>query len=89
MEVNGKVYLLDKAAGVTSRRAALAVAKANGFKKYGHCGTLDPDATGLLVVLLGKATRLAPYISGEVKMQPGIASGLTFLVPSPDKMQIR
>ncbi|MCK5841126.1 MAG: tRNA pseudouridine(55) synthase TruB [Candidatus Sabulitectum sp.] len=63
----GGVYLLDKAVGVTSRRAAMAVAKANGYKKYGHCGTLDPDATGLLVVLLGKATRLAPYISGDTK----------------------
>jgi len=65
--VTGGVYLLDKAAGVTSRRAAMAVAKANGYKKYGHCGTLDPDATGLLVVLLGKATRLASYISGDTK----------------------
>jgi tRNA pseudouridine55 synthase len=65
--VNGAVYLLDKGTGITSRRAAMAVAKANGFKKYGHCGTLDPDATGLLVVALGKATRLAPYISGETK----------------------
>ncbi|MCD4707451.1 MAG: tRNA pseudouridine(55) synthase TruB [Candidatus Sabulitectum sp.] len=65
--MTGGVYLLDKGAGVTSRRAAMAVAKANGFKKYGHCGTLDPDATGLLVVVLGKATRLAPYISGREK----------------------
>ncbi len=65
--MTGGVYLLDKAAGVTSRRAAMAVAKANGFKKYGHCGTLDPDATGLLVVILGRATRLAPYISGDTK----------------------
>ncbi len=67
MSALGGVYLLDKSAGVTSRRAAMAVAKANGFKKYGHCGTLDPDATGLLVVILGKATRLAPYISGNFK----------------------
>jgi tRNA pseudouridine55 synthase len=63
----GGVYLLDKAAGVTSRKAAMAVAEANGFRKYGHCGTLDPDATGLLVVILGKATRLASYISGATK----------------------
>ncbi len=65
--MTGGVYLLDKAAGVTSRHAAGAVARANNFKKYGHCGTLDPDATGLLVVILGKATRLAPYISGDTK----------------------
>lgn len=42
-------------------------AEALGFRKYGHCGTLDPDATGLLVVLLGKATRLASFLSGEIK----------------------
>jgi len=65
--LTGAVYLLDKSAGVTSRKAAGDVAKANGFSKYGHCGTLDPDATGLLVVLLGAATRLAPYISGSEK----------------------
>ncbi len=65
--MTGGVYLLDKAAGVTSRHAAGAVARANNFKKYGHCGTLDPDATGLLVVILGKATRLAPYIAGDTK----------------------
>ena len=65
--MTGAVYLLDKAAGITSRKAAAAVARAFGFKKYGHCGTLDPDATGLLVVILGKATRLAPYISGSTK----------------------
>jgi len=63
----GGVYLLDKVAGITSRKAARAVAEANGFRKYGHCGTLDPDATGLLVVIMGKATRLASYISGGTK----------------------
>lgn len=65
--MTGGVFLLEKAAGVTSRKAAGAVARALGFRKYGHCGTLDPDATGLLVVLLGRATRLAPYLSGGTK----------------------
>jgi len=65
--LTGGVFLLDKAAGVTSRKAAGSVARALGFRKYGHCGTLDPDATGLLVVLLGRATRLAPYLSGGTK----------------------
>ena len=65
--MTGAVYLLDKQIGITSRKAASRVAHAQGFKKYGHCGTLDPDATGLLVVLLGKATRLASYISGSTK----------------------
>ncbi len=65
--MTGAVYLHDKGAGVTSRRAAGNAARALGFRKYGHCGTLDPDATGLLVVLLGRATRLARYLSGERK----------------------
>lgn len=65
--MTGAVYILDKGAGVTSRKAAGKTARDFGFRKYGHCGTLDPDATGLLVVLLGRATRLASYLSGEQK----------------------
>lgn len=65
--MTGAVYLLDKKAGITSRKAAGETAKNLNFRKYGHCGTLDPDATGLLVVLLGRATRLAPSLSGESK----------------------
>lgn len=42
--------------------AASKVAKQWGYRKFGHAGTLDPDATGLLVVLLGKATRLSRFI---------------------------
>ena len=38
-----------------------------GYRKYGHAGTLDPDATGLLVILLGKATRLSDFITGHSK----------------------
>jgi tRNA pseudouridine55 synthase len=75
--LTGAVYLLDKGRDVTSRRAAGEAARANGFRKYGHCGTLDPDATGLLVVVMGKATRLAPYLSTGTKrysftLVPGI-----------------
>lgn len=66
-EAPGAAYLLDKSAGITSRRASTVVADAWGFTKYGHSGTLDPDATGLLIVLLGKATRLAGYLSSEEK----------------------
>lgn len=65
--MTGSVYLLNKGPGITSRKAAAMVARAHSSRKYGHCGTLDPDATGLLVVLLGRATRLAPYLSGETK----------------------
>jgi tRNA pseudouridine55 synthase len=63
----GAVYLLSKASGVTSRSAAREVAVAWGVKKHGHAGTLDPDAGGVLPVLLGKATRLSPYLTGHSK----------------------
>lgn len=63
----GAAYLLDKSSGITSRMATSSVARAWGFSKYGHAGTLDPDATGLLIVLLGKATRLSRFITSEEK----------------------
>jgi len=66
-ESPGAAYLLDKRAGITSRKAAAEVAGSWSFGKYGHTGTLDPDATGLLVVLMGKATRLARFLSGSEK----------------------
>lgn len=66
-DMYGAVYLLDKSSGITSRMAASSVASAWGFSKYGHAGTLDPDATGLLIVLLGKATRLSRFITSEEK----------------------
>ena len=74
----GAAYLLDKAAGSTSRKAAAAVAGSWGYRKFGHAGTLDPDATGLLIVLLGKATRLARFISSREKTYEfGIRLGMT------------
>lgn len=63
----GAVYLLSKAPGITSRAAAGEVARAWGTKKHGHAGTLDPAAAGVLPVLLGKATRLSPYLTGHAK----------------------
>ncbi len=65
--MTGAAYLLDKSAGIYSRRAASRVAKQWGYRKYGHAGTLDPDATGLLIVLLGRATRLSRFISSSRK----------------------
>lgn len=59
----GAVYLLDKREGVTSREAADLVAEAWGYGKRGHAGTLDPDATGVLIALLGKATRLSRFVA--------------------------
>jgi len=63
----GNVYLLDKRRGITSRKASREVAASFGYSRYGHAGTLDPDATGVLVVLLGGATRLSRFLTGQSK----------------------
>ena len=59
-------WLGGKTAGPPSPAIVAAARRRLGGRtvKVGHCGTLDPFATGLLVVLVGRATRLAPYLSG-------------------------
>ena len=61
------LLLVDKPAGVTSHDVVLAARRVFGEKRIGHAGTLDPFATGLLVLLLGRATRLLPHLDGEPK----------------------
>lgn len=61
------VLLVDKPAGPTSQDVVTIVKRALGADKAGHAGTLDPFATGLLVVCLGKATKLAEYLTGDDK----------------------
>ncbi len=61
------VLLIDKPAGMTSHDVVSAVRRATGERRVGHAGTLDPAATGLLVVLVGPATRLAPYLTAADK----------------------
>ena len=63
------VILVDKPAGKTSHDVVAAVRRdlVRGTKA-GHAGTLDPFATGLLVLLVGKATRLLPFLDGEPKV---------------------
>jgi tRNA pseudouridine55 synthase len=61
------VLLVDKPAGMTSHDVVAAVRRATGEGRVGHAGTLDPMATGLLVVLVGAYTRLAPYLTGQDK----------------------
>ena len=61
------LILLRKPAGVTSFVTLGAVKKKLGIKKVGHTGTLDKFAEGLLVVLTGKYTRLAPFVSNMDK----------------------
>ena len=64
--MNG-VLIIDKPAGLTSHDVVARVRRTLGEKRVGHTGTLDPFATGVLVVLLGRATRLAQFLSGAEK----------------------
>lgn len=59
--------LIDKKIGLTSRQEVNNVSRLLGEKKAGHIGTLDPFASGLLIVLLGKSTKIAPFIEGMDK----------------------
>lgn len=65
------LLLVDKPPGVTSHHVVLEIRKIFPFNKVGHCGTLDPMATGLLIVALGKATRLFPFFSKADKVYQG------------------
>ena len=62
------LLLVDKPAGMTSHDAVNRARRALGERRIGHAGTLDPFATGLLVLLVGRATRLLPYVDGEPKV---------------------
>ena len=62
------LLLVDKPAGMTSHDAVGIARRALGERRVGHAGTLDPFATGLLVLLVGRATRLLPYLEGEPKV---------------------
>lgn len=64
--------LVDKPAGVTSHDVVARVRRALGGTRTGHTGTLDPFATGLLIVLVGGATRLAQYVPSEPKTYEAI-----------------
>ena len=59
--------VIDKPKGRTSHDVVEAVRRIAGFRQVGHLGTLDPLATGVLVLLLGRATRLAQFYTGRRK----------------------
>src|SRR3954469_5825922 len=59
------LLLVDKPAGMTSHDVVQRVRQVYGERSIGHLGTLDPFATGLLILLLGRATRLATFIYAE------------------------
>jgi tRNA pseudouridine55 synthase len=69
--MNG-LLVLDKPAGMTSHDVVAIVRRATGEKSVGHLGTLDPMATGVLPLLLGKYTRLAQFFGNAEKHYIGI-----------------
>ena len=66
------MLLIDKPSGPTSHDVIAMVRRALRIKRVGHAGTLDPFATGLLVVLVGRATRLSRYLVGLPKRYTGV-----------------
>ncbi|HEY2321931.1 MAG TPA: tRNA pseudouridine(55) synthase TruB [Thermoanaerobaculia bacterium] len=65
------ILLVDKKTGITSHDVVDKVRRRIGVKKAGHTGTLDPLATGLLILCIGKATRLQAYLMGMEKTYEG------------------
>jgi tRNA pseudouridine55 synthase len=61
------VIALDKPAGITSHDVVDVMRRATGERRIGHAGTLDPMATGLMLLLVGRATRLERYLVGHDK----------------------
>ena len=68
--MNG-LLLVDKPAGMTSHDVVARVRRVGKTKKVGHTGTLDPGATGLLILCIGAATRLSDYLTGMDKTYAG------------------
>lgn len=65
------LLLIDKEAGGTSHDVVQRVRRILGEKRVGHCGTLDPDATGLLLITVGNATRLTRFLISAPKVYEG------------------
>jgi tRNA pseudouridine55 synthase len=62
------VLIIDKPCGPTSHDVVACVRRVTGWKKVGHTGTLDPMATGVLALVVGRATRLAQFLSASDKV---------------------
>ncbi len=63
--------LIDKPAGPTSHDVVDLIRRQFGIKKAGHCGTLDPNATGLLLIVLGRGTKLSEKLMSDDKVYEG------------------
>lgn len=72
MDMRDGLLLMDKEPGLTSHDVVQRVRRVLKQKKIGHCGTLDPDATGLLLLTLGTATRLTRFLIRAPKVYEGV-----------------
>jgi tRNA pseudouridine55 synthase len=63
--------LIDKPAGLTSHDVVDRIRRKFGIRKVGHCGTLDPNATGLLIIVLGRGTKLSERLMSDDKVYEG------------------
>jgi len=63
--------LIDKPAGPTSHDVVDKIRRKFGIKKVGHCGTLDPNATGLLIIVFGRGTKLSERLMSDDKVYEG------------------
>src|SRR5919206_5160453 len=63
--------LIDKPVGPTSHDVVDAIRRQFQIKKVGHCGTLDPNATGLLIIVLGRGTKLSERLMADDKVYEG------------------
>lgn len=64
--------LVDKPSGMTSHDVVDRLRRHLGIKKVGHCGTLDPAATGLLIIVLGRGTKLSELLMASDKVYAGV-----------------
>jgi tRNA pseudouridine55 synthase len=84
------VLLVAKPAGPTSHDVVDLVRRALGTSRVGHLGTLDPFAAGLLIVVVGRATRLAPFAAGWRKSYEGVIRlGTTTTTDDPTGEPVR
>ena len=64
----GGVLLLNKPKGITSHDAVSKIRRLYGTRSVGHTGTLDPMATGLLIILVGRAVKASDYVTAQDKI---------------------
>lgn len=72
------ILLVDKPSGPTSHDIVDGIRRHFQFKKVGHAGTLDPQATGLLIIMIGRGTKLADFLmSGDKTYEGALRLGIT------------